>query len=366
MSVCVPVRFEREGVLVDFGARSFCRFRPDDPDPEVGPYGAVFDQRTIDTSGVGGGLTTLAGTQWRTAGAPPDGDDANVGWVNGAAEVATFYGLNGGCIGADGYLYVSQYGAEANGLNYPFFDGGTCVRRVNRITGETSLFVGLPDESPGHMDGDASVARVAGCVALVPTTTGMFLCQQRDEFSYLSFITYEGVVSTVTSAVLNPNGMDFAEDGTIYIASNLNGIWRIRPGADPEEPMHIAVLANCANIIILDDQRTALITRYGLNKISVFDLDAEEVVHEITNVGTIPNGITKGPNNTAYFVNAGPSDPPGAEGYDKVQQVLGESPWTVTEISSDPSFYSLAACPFDGTNLYPIEYWGSSIRKFKP
>lgn len=331
------------------------------PVPAVS-YGLPYDQRTTDlTGGAGdGSFSTLAGQWW----GGPD-DDANADTLDGLGAAAKFYLPNGLCVGADGFLYVSEFGFEPNSQGWPEKTAGNCIRRVHRTTGNVITFVGLPGQAGGFVDGNAATAQFHGLVALFPTTTGLLLCEYYNDA--VRFITYGGQVSTVATNIAGANGIVMAADGTIFVAAfDAGQIIRITPQGVRTT---LATLARCANLYVTDDQTGLIVTQFDEGKISRVEIATGTVSTLSESAGTNVNGGALG-STSLYYVCAGPA---GAFS-DIVRKMALASPYGITTLAgvggeySDPAshFYGLSCIAFDGTHLFIGDAWGGRVLKMLP
>lgn len=360
--------------------------------PTATDYGVAFDQRTINTNGgtVTGSFQQIAG-QWWTG---PD-DNANVGHVDGIGAAAKFNLTNGMCIGADGYVYASEFGYETNVIDFPDADGGHCIRRINRSTGAVTTFAGQPGVA-GYANGPAATAKFNMLVALFPTTTGILICDYGSDFpgyeggnARLRFCTYAGEVSTVaftgdtvntngtaaTASFNGPNGVTMDSVGNIYVcgygATVLGRVCKIANDANRTVTTLASGLSYTANLCLSENEATLYVPRFSAGVISSINLGTLAVSTLSSDCGGNVNGVAKG-DDCIYIVNAGPGA--GLDVVTRVSLTTGTSTnvcGVTRDIYTDPEnpeawdpaihFHGLSCLAFDGTSLYIGESWGCRV-----
>jgi sugar lactone lactonase YvrE len=293
------------------------------------------------------------------------GDAANAGHEDGAASVARFYGINGMCVGTDGYLYVSEFGPE----NQPFADEvpvdqrGVVIRRIDRETGYTTTVAGLAGNE-GFVDGSGSSARFRGLVALYPYDDGILIADYGNDA--LRHMTYAGVVTTIKTGLSGCNGVCADSSGNIYVAEYDTGNIKKIATDGPRTVSMIGYLPSVANVICKDDN-TLIAIGFAGSTIQIIDLSDNSVVAVTGDSVDIvnKNGIAISAD-YLYFVSAGPGS-----GNDMVYRMSLTAPWTCASIAGNPNqhsdpevdLYGLACVTTDSTHLYIGEFFGCRVLK---
>jgi hypothetical protein len=287
-----------------------------------------------------------------------NGDTNNVGYRDGLGAQAKFYGINGSCIGTDGFLYVSEFGPE----NQPFAalvpanERGQVIRKIDRVTGYTTTLAGLAGQD-GLVDGDASTAKFGGLVALYPQATGLLVADYTN--SAIRFVTYAGVVSTIKTGLPGANGVCADTAGNIYVAEYDTGTIKKIANDGPRTVTTIASLGGVANVINPDDS-TLIAISFGGGTVQSVDI-ATGTLTQLASGFAMPNGIAKDATHL-YFITANEQ---------RVYSMLLAAPNTVTALAGrsytatdpDTDFYGLACVACDSTHLYIGEFYGGRIVK---
>lgn len=380
------IRLERRGVAVSAPGKVIFRV-----DMAATGYGDFFDTRQLDpTGGTGDGTyDLLTGKQWLSS-----DDDANVGNVDGAPDVAKLYYPNGLTLCPDGLLRVTSFGFESPG-NLPDLASGCTLRTIHPTTGNVTTIHGPSGESgnpTGHaypVDGLPGTGTLRGPASMVPTNTGIFIA---DYYGGLRFCDYE--TNTLTTVIPFDDEPGDSLDGTAgegatATSKYCNGLTFLPgtrklimiewAGAEPREAdaywgkirqldlytMEVTTLAVSASVSSAFDCAMALASDAGTlwlfgfvaGTIKEWDMTETPPVTRASGL-FLPNGATLGNDGVIYYCQQ--------TGSDSVWEILDHSPYTKRKLFDAPAGSATFPITFDGTNIYFTGSYNPQVFKGLP